>query len=62
MDKKINKIVQNFISTVALQNPNLVTSFLFGSYAMGKYNDDSDIDVALIIDKLSGEDKFDQQV
>lgn len=62
MDKKTDKSVKDFISTVAKQNPNLVTAYLFGSYAKGKQNDNSDIDLALIIDHLSDSEKFDLQI
>lgn len=62
MDKKTDKSIKDFISAVADQNPNLVTTYLFGSYAKGKENDDSDIDLALIIDHLNDTEKFDIQV
>lgn len=62
MDKKTDKNIKDFISTVARHNPNLVTTYLFGSFAKGKQKEDSDIDVALIIDHLSDAEKFDVQV
>lgn len=62
MDQKTDKSIKDFISTVASQNPNLVTAYLFGSYAKGKQTDDSDIDLALIIDHLNDTEKFDVQV
>lgn len=62
MDKKTDKSIKDYLSTVARQNPNLVTAYLFGSYAKGKQKDDSDIDLALIIDHLNDTEKFDIQV
>lgn len=62
MDKRTDKIVKDFISTVAQKNPNLVAVYLFGSYAREKQRDESDIDLALIIDQLNDNDKFDMQV
>lgn len=62
MDKRINKILNDFISKVAEQNPKLVTTYLFGSFAKDKERPESDIDIALIIDNLNDNDKFDLQV
>lgn len=62
MDKRTDKIVKDFISAVAHQNPNLVTAYLFGSYAKDNQKDDSDIDVALVMDHLNDSEKFDLQV
>lgn len=62
MDKKTDKRVKDFLSTVAKQNPNLVTAYLFGSYAQGKQRVESDIDIALIIEHLNDNEKFDMQV
>jgi predicted nucleotidyltransferase len=62
MDKRTDKSVKDFITSIASQNSNLVTAYLFGSYAKGKQKDDSDIDLALIIDHLNDDEKFDLQV
>ena len=62
MDNRTNKIIIDFISTVAEQNPDFVTAYLFGSYASDKEQPESDIDIAIIIDKLKDEEKFDVQV
>lgn len=62
MDKKINKIIYDFVSKVAELNPKLVTTYLFGSYAKDQEKPESDIDIALIIDNLNDSDKFDLQV
>jgi predicted nucleotidyltransferase len=62
MDKRTDKSIRDFITLVANQNPNLITAYLFGSYAKGKQKADSDIDLALIIDHLNDSEKFDLQV
>ena len=41
-------------------NPSIKKVYLFGSYAKGTANDNSDIDLAIIFDNLS--DAFDMQV
>ncbi|HBG71377.1 MAG: DNA polymerase subunit beta [Bacteroidetes bacterium GWF2_43_63] len=62
MDKRTDKIIRQFISTVSEQTPGYVTAYLFGSYAKGNQRPDSDIDIALIIDNLQDSEKFDTQV
>ena len=62
MDKKINRIVKEYLDSVLLQQPGLITAFIFGSYANNKQRMESDIDVALVIDNLSDKDRFDTQV
>jgi predicted nucleotidyltransferase len=62
MDKGINKIIVEYVSAVAKQAPGFITSFVFGSYAKNTQKPTSDIDIALIIDQLSDDEKFDLQV
>ena len=62
MDKKTDKLISDYISTVAEKNVNLISAYIFGSYAKRTNRPDSDIDVALIIDNLSDHEKFDLQV
>lgn len=62
MDKKTNKIIGDYISTVAERNTNLISAYIFGSYAKRTNRPESDIDVALIIDNLGDYEKFDLQV
>jgi predicted nucleotidyltransferase len=62
MDKDINRTVRKFIDSVVKQQPGLISAFIFGSYANNKQRSDSDIDVALVIDNLSDNDRFDTQV
>ena len=62
MDKKTDKIVREYILTVANQIPGFVTAYLFGSFAKNNQKYESDIDIALVIDNLKDSDKFDVQV
>jgi predicted nucleotidyltransferase len=62
MDKKINRTIKKYIDSVAKQQPGLISAFIFGSYAKNKQQLDSDIDVALVIDNLPENDRFDTQV
>lgn len=62
MDKRTNKIISDYIASVAKQNAHLVKAYLFGSYAKLTNGIDSDIDVALIIENLNDDEKFDLQV
>ena len=55
MDKKqaIEKVTE-FIEAIKIKyHPQKVV--LFGSYAKGTHNDNSDIDVAVIVDKITGD-------
>lgn len=62
MDKGTNKIISDYISLIAKQNNQLIKACLFGSYAKQTDRIDSDIDIALIIDNLNDDEKFDLQV
>ncbi len=62
MDKRTNKIIRNYISSVATINSKLVKVYLFGSYAKQTDKPDSDIDVAFVIKDLKDEERFDLQV
>jgi len=62
MDKRTNQTISKYIASVAYQNANLVRAYLFGSYAKQTDRTDSDIDIALVIDKLNDEEKFNLQV
>lgn len=62
MDKRTDNRVKDFITEVAKQNPGLVTAYLFGSYSKKSQTEESDIDIALIIEHLNDLDKFDLQV
>jgi len=62
MDKEIIGIVKKYIDLVEKHQPGLVTAYIFGSCARNNQRLESDIDVALVIDNLSDNDKFDTQV
>jgi len=62
MDKGTNKKISDFIAYIALHNKRLQKAYLFGSYAKKNDKEYSDIDLALIIDKLDDEERFDLQV
>jgi uncharacterized protein len=62
MDKEVDKLVYYYISKVAEKNENLISAYIFGSYAKHIERPDSDIDVALIFDRLEDYEKFDVQV
>jgi len=60
MDKKSAlKIINNYIKKIP-KKYGLLSAYLFGSYAKGNFNEESDIDIALIIKNL--EDDFQTQV
>jgi len=62
MDKRTNKNINDYIATIAKQNPRFVKAYLFGSYARQKDKPESDIDIALVIENLNDNEKFDLQV
>lgn len=62
MDKGITRTIRQYIDSVAKQQPGLISAFVFGSYAKDKHRDESDIDVALVIDNLLDSERFDTQV
>lgn len=56
------KVIKQYISTVSKEQPRLVAAYLFGSYARNNQRADSDIDIALVIENLSENERFDIQV
>ena len=62
MDNRTNKKISEYISYIAAQNTGLIKAYLFGSYAKKTDRPYSDIDIALIIDNLDDEHRFDLQV
>ncbi|TLU99211.1 nucleotidyltransferase domain-containing protein [Dyadobacter luticola] len=62
MDQKINNTIELYLSKVSQVEPGLVGAYLFGSYAKDNFRDESDIDIALIIDHLLDTERFDTQV
>jgi predicted nucleotidyltransferase len=62
MDKGINITINQYISLIKKTHKGIKRAILFGSYAKNNERLDSDIDIALIFDKLNDSDKFDLQV
>lgn len=62
MDKRTNKKISDYIAYIASQNRGLVKAYLFGSYAKKTNQRDSDIDLALVMDRLDDNERFDFQV
>lgn len=62
MDKEISRIVKSYIDVVAMQQPGLISAYIFGSYANNKQRTDSDIDIAFVIDNLADNERFETQV
>jgi predicted nucleotidyltransferase len=62
MDKGIIRTIEQYIYTVARQQPELISAYVFGSYTKNEQRDESDIDIALVIDNLLDNERFDTQV
>ena len=60
INKEIVDIVDKYIAIVK-ENYDVVAIILFGSYAKGTENEDSDIDIAVVTDDIKT-DKFDEEV
>lgn len=59
--KSVMKIVKDFIKAVKEDGIRVKVAFLYGSYAMDKANEDSDIDIAVVSPDF-GKDFFDECV
>ncbi len=57
---KIFKIVKKYISFVKDSGIEIQKAYIFGSYAKGNFNEDSDIDLALVFKGLHK--SFDMQI
>lgn len=62
MDNAINITIANYIKLIREKYSDIETAYLFGSFAKGKSNQDSDIDLALIFKNLDDSKRFDIQV
>ena len=58
---EIMDIVKRYVDVI-LANYKVKTIILFGSYAKGTNNEDSDIDIAIITDDLKCNDRFDEEL
>ncbi|MFQ5825642.1 MAG: nucleotidyltransferase domain-containing protein [bacterium] len=47
------EIVNRYINYLRKNKFNIRKAYLFGSYVQGQYNEDSDIDLAIVLNKLS---------
>ena len=52
----------DYISLIQQKFSDIESVYVFGSYAKGTYNPDSDIDIALIFKNLNDSERFDVQV
>jgi uncharacterized protein len=62
MDKNIDNAIAKYLDLIKSKFPGIESAYIFGSYANGKFNEDSDIDIALIFSKLDDSRRFDTQV
>ncbi len=62
MDKEIITTIANYIRIIREKYTDIEKAYLFGSYAKGKANQDSDIDLALIFKNMDNSKRFDIQV
>lgn len=61
IDREIMDIVNKYVEVI-LAHYEVKAIILFGSYAKGTNNEDSDIDIAIITDDLKCNDVFDEQL
>lgn len=62
MDKTTDSNIKRYLSAASTENPGIVAVYLFGSYAKGKPDENSDIDLLIVINDLKDNEKFDIQV
>src|SRR6056297_3007546 len=62
MDKNVNIAIAKYLDLIKEKYSDLESVYLFGSYAKGRTTDDSDIDLALVFNKLEDSRRFDLQV
>ncbi len=62
MDKNIDIAIAKYLDLIKAKFSDIEGAYLFGSYAKGKFTDDSDIDLALIFTNLDDSKRFDIQV
>ncbi len=62
MDKNIDIAIAKYLDLIKEKFSNVESAYLFGSYAKGKFTDDSDIDLALIFTDLDDSKRFEMQV
>ena len=58
--KKASEVARRYVDFIRGKNPDIKKAYLFGSYAKGIIQANSDIDLAIVFENLS--DTFDMQV
>ncbi len=56
----IKVLIDNYLESLNAHGINIISAFIFGSYANGNYTELSDIDIALISDDFEGKRFFDK--
>jgi len=56
----INNIISQFVTLISIEFP-VKSLYLFGSYAKGNADENSDIDIAIISDKFEGRRFWDRE-
>lgn len=62
MDQNINRTIAAYLDLIRSRYSGIEKVYLFGSYAKGKFTEDSDIDLAVIFNELDDSKRFDTQV
>ncbi len=62
MDKNTTEIIASYLQKVMNEQPDLISAYLFGSYARNNQRSESDIDIALFFKTLPESDRFQTQV
>lgn len=62
MDETINKTIKKYLKLSRNKYKDIEKAYLFGSYAKGHINQNSDIDIALVFKELDELERFDIQV
>jgi len=62
INSEINKTIHKYINLLNANNIKITKAYLFGSYSIGESKEWSDIDLALISDKFSGDNFEDRSM
>jgi uncharacterized protein len=62
MDQTINKKIADYLKLVRQKFNDVESVYVFGSYAKGNSDQDSDIDLAIVLKNLDDSKRFDIQV
>jgi predicted nucleotidyltransferase len=62
MDERINITIESYLRIIRQKYSGIERAFVFGSYAKGKPDLNSDIDIAVIFKDLKESERFDIQV